>query len=89
MNTKSRGQSNQNGQKDKAWRIPVKERRPSIASTKKCRLFFEISLNVNLLGNLAVLCGKHCARVAGVIIKQVHVPAKFWPIVGPADMAAR
>ncbi len=31
---------------------------------------------------LAFLCGKHCARVAGVIIKHVRVPAKFWPIEG-------
>src|SRR5580693_2891832 len=64
MNTESRGQSNQNRQKDKACRMLVNVAdRPPFRLTKR-----EISSvfwrNVNLPGNSAFRCGKHCTRVA-------------------------
>src|ERR1700693_4482888 len=89
INTKSRGQSNQNRQKDKAWEHTRKPREQSIVLRAEVNNFFQFSMNVKFLVYFSFSTRKHCARVAGVIIKHVRAFAKFWSKPGSVKVAAR
>jgi len=57
MNTESRGQSNQNKQKDKAWRVTVFRRKTSSGLCQEAKNVSLIAENVKLPGNSAFPCG--------------------------------
>jgi hypothetical protein len=60
MNTESRGQSNQNRQKDKAWRMPANAANHRSALRHEAKMSYPISLNVKLPANSAF----HAANIA-------------------------